>query len=66
MSNGVVTLTNRTARTTAKANVPFVWESTSNLADETRSFEFGYSETWGHDWLYLDGSDVGYYRAEDL
>ena len=66
VSNDIITLTYMESRSTFNPNVPFVWEQTSNLPDKSHSFEFGYDERWEQDYLYLDGSDVGYYRAEDL
>ena len=66
VSNGVIKFKNRVSRGTHSHNIPFEWEQTSNLPDESHSFEFGYDENWEQDYLYFDESDAGYYRADDL
>ena len=67
VSNGNIVLINRVAKTTSKSDVPIIWESTVNLPDEIHSYEFGVSELWGWDMLYLDGDrDPGYSRSEDV
>ncbi|MCL2158636.1 MAG: hypothetical protein FWH48_04435 [Oscillospiraceae bacterium] len=69
VSDNIITLTNNTSNSTTKDEVPIVWESASNLADESHSFEIIFRESLNLDILYLDGNNsepaVGYWFGDD-